>query len=229
MEIKTNVYQVINLKNDSFYIGISNIKDPNYLGEGIWINKPYTYQFSKNAFQQAVKTYGVKSFIKIPLFVCENENIALQLYHKFINNKSFSKKYIYNISIVKDLNISNIYFYNADGGKINNNPNLNNFTNFEIVDASISGNCLFDGINMYYCSTFKDKTFDRARIFQIQTCPVYQYDFRTGKLKMGYDTQTIAEYLNKYSNITKSIKLKTPDKNGNLWSVEECDIFNSIR
>ena len=35
MEIKTNVYQVINLKNDSFYIGISNIKDPNYLGEGI--------------------------------------------------------------------------------------------------------------------------------------------------------------------------------------------------
>ena len=227
--METNVYQTINLKNNSFYIGITKILDPLYLGEGIWANIPYTYQFSKNAFQQAVKTFGVKSFIKIPLITCENEKDALRYYHEFVNNKSFSKKSIYNINIVKDFDISKIYIYDANGGKFIEHPNIKNFSLFEIIDAAYSGNCICDGIYTYYCSTYKDLTFDRARKFQIQTRPVYQYDFRTGQLKMKYDTQTVAEYLNKYSNITKSIKLKTPDKNGNLWSIEECDIFNIKR
>lgn len=227
--METNVYLLINIKNNSFYAGITKIQDLNYLGAGIWINDSYTYQFSKTALQQAVKTDGLKNFKKIILYTSSNEQDSLFIYSKLINKESFAFKHVYNNCIINNLDIKDIFFYDVNGGKIIKNPNIDNFTKFEILDAAFSGNCLNDGKNMYYCSTYKDVSFDRARKFQIQTRPVYQYDFRTGQLKMFYDTQTIAEKLNKYSNITKAIKLKVPDKNGNMWSIEECDIFNSKR
>ena len=48
----------------------------------------------------------------------------------------------------------------------------------------------------------------------IQNRPVFKYNGKTGEFIEAYNTQTEAEQANKYSNITKSIKLKTPDKNG---------------
>ena len=55
---------------------------------------------------------------------------------------------------------------------------------------------------------------------------MYKYDGKTGKFIEGYATQVEAEQANKYSNITKSIKLKTPDKNGFTWAIFKAEYYN---
>lgn len=45
----------------------------------------------------------------------------------------------------------------------------------------------------------------------------------------AYETQEQAEKDNRNANITKAIRLKKPDKNRNLWSLERVEIFNRPR
>ena len=64
--MKYILYQTTNLVNNCIYIGVHKTETPErfdgYLGNGIYINKPNTYEKSKTLLQQAVKEFGVKNF-----------------------------------------------------------------------------------------------------------------------------------------------------------------------
>lgn len=77
----------------------------------------------------------------------------------------------------------------------------------------------------YYFTTEKAESFDKARSKQLANRKVYKYSLE-GEFIEGYDTQKEAELSHLYSNITKAVKLKTPCKNGFLWSLEELKNFN---
>ena len=64
--MKYIVYKTTNLINNYIYIGVHKTQDPNifdsYIGCGVYINKPYTYEKAKTKFQQAVKEFGTSNF-----------------------------------------------------------------------------------------------------------------------------------------------------------------------
>ncbi len=122
-----------------------------------------------------------------------------------------------------------IYCYLKNGKFLEEYPNQTqaskalNISISVIKEARLCGNCVND---TYYFCTVKDISYDRARKKYIQTRPVYKYDGNTGEFICGYNTQTEAELDNKYSNITKAIKLKTKDKNGFMWGIEKFSNYN---
>lgn len=222
-ELKFLVYQTLNLKNSRYYIGLhpTEIGWDNYLGSGIDINDPYTYQFSKTPLQQAVKEFGIRSFRRIVLNEFNDYNEALDYWKTLINKKSMANALLYNQCTLENCNYDIVYRYEADCGLLLDSFNWNECSQ-EQQEAALCGNVLYG----YYYTLYPEQTFDRARKFQIQNRPVYKYEWETGMLLNEYQTQVEAERANKYSNITRAIKFKRPCKNGFLWSIEKFDTFS---
>ena len=75
--MKYIVYETTNLVNNKIYIGVHKTLDPEvfdgYIGNGIYVTQPYTYKYSKTAFQCAVKKYGPNNFRRKTLAVFDTE------------------------------------------------------------------------------------------------------------------------------------------------------------
>ena len=78
--------------------------------------------------------------------------------------------------------------------------------------------------NKYYLSYIKAESYDKARTEYLKTRPVFKYN-SDGSFCKEYETQLEAELENK-TNITKAIKLKSQDENGNLWGLEKLENYN---
>ena len=78
--MKYIVYKTTNKVNNYIYIGVHKTANPDtfdlYLANGIYINKPETYEKAKTKMQQAVKEYGVKNFFRETLAVFDNAEDA---------------------------------------------------------------------------------------------------------------------------------------------------------
>lgn len=74
----------------------------------------------------------------------------------------------------------------------------------------------------YYVSFLQEKSFDIAKTKYLKIRKVYKYD-SAGNFIKEYNTQEEAEQENFGSNITKSVKHKTLDKNGYIWSLEKVE------
>ena len=92
LNYKYIVYMTINNINNYIYVGVHKTLTPyefdGYLGNGIYINRPNTYEKSKTKFQQAVKDFGPNSFVRKLINVFDNEEEAYLL-EKYIVNPEF--------------------------------------------------------------------------------------------------------------------------------------------
>lgn len=232
------VYKTTNKKNGKYYIGISyedpdNI-DKNFLGSGIYKNDPYTYQYSKTPLQWAVKTDGVNNFDKVIISIQSDFYTAKYIFDTFINKESLKDKNIYNNFIWKDIDTFSVF--NAYKGDCESNQVIDNHRKFELLESSLSGNAIKNYMGDLYAYVIPNHGFcrnkngeikyDHCRKQYIQNRPVFKYNGKTGEFIEEYNTQVEAEQANKYSNITKSIKLKTPDKNGFIWAIFKADYYN---
>lgn len=298
------VYETTNVVNGKIYIGIHKTKDPDkfdgYIGNGVCITQPYTYQYSKTAFQCAVKKYGPKNFTRKTLAVFDTEQEASDLEEQIVNEKFLERDDVYNMVLgglggclitqrikvyqydtngnylkeynsfadaalqlncdytlisyaVRKKSKAKGYFWNTDKvDKLdlsNYNLGLNHqikiycylktgefykefvnqttaskelkVTMDSIKQSRMTGSCVQ---NMYYFCLVKADSYDKARKEYIEGRPVYRYN-SDGSFNKGYETQLEAELENK-TNITKSIKLKTPDDNGYLWGLEKIENYN---
>lgn len=299
------VYETTNLVNNKIYVGIHKTKDPDkfdgYLGNGIYATQPYTYQYSKTAFQCAVKKYGPSNFRRKTLAIFNTEKEASDLEEQIVNEKFLERDDVYNMILggLAGCLISQrikVFQYDLDGNFINeyqsfadaalklncdytlisyavrkkakakgflwntdkvdkldlSNYNLGEnhaikiycylvtgefYKGFDtqakaskelsisassIKNSRITGNCVK---NTYYFSSIKADSYDKARKEYICNRSVFRYNL-DGTFNKGYETQIEAELENKGSNITKSIKLKSPDKNGFLWGLEKLENYN---
>ena len=224
--MKYILYQTTNLVNNCIYIGVHKTETPErfdgYLGNGIYINKPNTYEKSKTLLQQAVKEFGVKNFKRSTIGIFNTYLEAWKAECLIINDLFLERTDVYNIikgSSKRDfLSINDpLYKYDKEGkyeGKVY--PTLSD------NEACIVGYLVEDS---YHVSTIKAPSYDKAHKLQIMSRPVYKYNSE-GKFIQGYQTQELAEKENKYSNIAKSIRLKSLDKNGFYWSLEKLEYFN---
>lgn len=232
------VYKTTNKKNGKYYIGIS-YEDPNnidkeFLGSGIYKNDPYTYQYSKTPLQWAVKTDGVDNFERIVIGEYIRWINALVVFNNIVNSKTLENRNVYNNFILED--IVQFARFKADGGSWTSGKSINieNPYIFNYIESCLTGNSFKLGneyiyalpLSTYYINKNGEIKYDHCRKQYIQNRPVFKYNGKTGEFIEGYNTQTEAEKANKYSNITKSIKLKTPDKNGFMWAIFKTDYYN---
>ena len=303
MKYKYIVYETTNLQNNKIYVGVHKTINPyifdGYLGCGVYMTQPYTYEHAKTAFQYAVKKYGPKNFVRKTLAIFNTEEEASNLERDIVNEQFLQRKDVYNMILGGLNNISEsekirVYQYDIEGKFIqafdsqadaaialkcdytlisyairkkckakgfywntdkleqldlsNYNKGLNHsievhcylkngeyFKSYKTqaqakreLDVSISniresrllGVCVND---RYYFSDVKENSYDKARKQYIENRPVYQYDAEGHFIKM-FEHQIDAEHTG--INITKAIRLKTADENGNYWGLEKVDLYN---
>lgn len=101
------VYQTTNLINNKIYIGVHKTKDPHefdgYIGNGVYINYPYTYEKSKTKFACAVKKYGVKNFKRTVLQIFTNEEEAYKLEAEIVDETFLARSDVYNMILGGDI------------------------------------------------------------------------------------------------------------------------------
>lgn len=232
------VYKTTNKKDGKYYIGISyedpNNIDQNFLGSGIYKNDPYTYQYSKTPLQWAVKTFGINNFVKSIISIQDDFYTAKFIFDTFINSETLQNRNIYNNFLFEEITGFKLFLVN--GGSCLNNIIINKDQYlFEYVESYLSGNSFkYKMLNEYvyaiHDTIIPNKNgeikYDHCRKQYIQNRPVFKYNGKTGEFIEEYETQVEAEKANKYSNITKSIKLRTPDKNGFMWAIFKTDYYN---
>ena len=304
MNWKYIVYETTNLVNNKIYIGLHKTKDPNtfdgYIGNGIYVTQPYTYQYAKTAFQYAVKKYGPKNFRRKTLAVFDTLEEASDLEEQLVDEKFLAREDVYNMVLggIGGYFVSNrikVYQYDNNGNYINeyesfadaalqlncdytlisyavrkkckakncfwstdklNKLDLSNYNlglnhsikiyfysskgdylgGFNTISAAVKKTgiyhsalrkaCLLGNLvrNKYYVSFVKANSYDKARSEYLKNRPVFKYN-SDGSFCEEYSTQFEAELQNK-TNITKAIKLKTPDENGYLWGLEKLEQYN---
>lgn len=100
-EWKYIVYETSNKINNKIYIGVHKTKNPfsfdGYIGCGVYVTQPYTYQYAKTAFQYAVKKYGPKNFIRKTLAIFDTEEEAYLLEEHIVNDKFLARNDVYNM------------------------------------------------------------------------------------------------------------------------------------
>lgn len=98
--MKYIVYCTTNLINKKIYIGQHLTENPNkfdeYLGCGVYANKPSTYNKPKTAFQYAVQKYGPSNFKRVIIKVYDNKEEALALEAEIVDKNFLSRKDVYN-------------------------------------------------------------------------------------------------------------------------------------
>ena len=100
-DYKWIVYLTTNVVNQKIYVGVHKTINPDkfdgYIGNGIYVNKPVTYEHSKTIFQRAVKKYGPKNFVRKTLAVFDNEDEAYLLEEEIVNEEFLSRDDVYNM------------------------------------------------------------------------------------------------------------------------------------
>lgn len=98
--LKYIVYCTTNKVNGKIYIGVHKTYADSfdgYIGCGVYINKPNTYEQSKTIFQRAVKKYGTAQFIRKTLAEFATEEEAMALEEELVNAKFLEREDVYNM------------------------------------------------------------------------------------------------------------------------------------
>lgn len=303
LNYKFIVYMTINTVNNYIYVGVHKTLTPyefdGYLGNGIYVNRPNTYEKSKTKFQQAVKEFGPKSFVRKLINVFDNEEEAYLLEKDIVNPEFLSRDDVYNMVLGGCFGWDNsikVYQYDITGKYLNEYPTMleasysinrhytaighavsnktkaggffwntdkvdkidlsnyfnpknsrknvyrylksgeydNKYSNGRLAaealwccDKTIYNACILGNLvcDKYYFSYIKAKDFSTARTEYIKHSEVHKYD-SNGAYIRSYNTYLEAQADNKESNIIKSIKLKSPDINDNIWGLVKLEYYN---
>lgn len=204
---------VYNMVLGGYHDNLSGIKVFQYDENG-------NYMTEYNSYEEAAKTLGMQgsSIRRAVMYKYRANNfyfntdkldkIDISLYNTNLKIKVY--RYLKTGEFDKEFESYNDAARNSDSSPSN------------IRSATLTGYCVKD---QYYFSFIKEERYDKARSIQIRTRPVHKYDSE-GNYIESYDSQEEAEKANPFSNITKSIKLKSVDENGFMWSLEKLEAYN---
>ena len=191
----------------------------------------YIYQYN------SITGNFIKSFPSC-IKAAEELNVKSQVVSRAVLSKYRVKSYYFtdykadkiDLKQFNGKNIKQVYRYKITGEFDREFPSINSAA----VDTKSSPGyvqkaCIFGYSykKLYYFSYYKFDTFDKARSYTISQRTVYKYN-KDGEFLAEYSTQKEAEDFNKDCDISKSIKNKTPDKNGNYWSLKLLKSFNKL-
>lgn len=195
--MKYIVYKTTNLVNNYIYIGVHKTENPDifdgYIGCGIKINKPATYENPKTNFQIAVKQFGVKNFKRETLATFDSEEEAYQLEELIVNENFLSRNDVYNM-VLGGINGKSIsikcYQYDLNGNYLRTFDSLTEASIF--VNKTISGisnSIMFKtSCGNYYWNTDKLSKLDLTNYNQVKKIKVYRYLINTGIFDKEFDS-----------------------------------------
>lgn len=238
--MKVIVYCTTNIVNKHIYIGVHVCKSQKfdgYIGCGVYINQPSTYNHPKTAFQYAVQKYGPNNFKRITIKEFDNENDAYILESEIVNEEFISRNDVYNQVI------------GGNGGDLANNSipcyqydlNGNYLASYDSQQkAAIAVNRGFSVIKYAIKNKVKSANYywsleklDKLDLSEFKTdsnkIPVFQYSC-TGEYDCCYESISDAARVNNVAstNITRACKLgyKCNDK---YFSYEFNSNFTKVR
>ena len=238
--MKVIVYCTTNIVNKHIYIGVHVCKSQKfdgYIGCGVYINQPSTYNHPKTAFQYAVQKYGPNNFKRITIKEFDNENDAYILESEIVNEEFISRSDVYNQVI------------GGNGGDLANNSipcyqydlNGNYLASYDSQQkAAIAVNRGFSVIKYAIKNKVKSANYywsleklDKLNLSEFKTdsnkIPVFQYSC-TGEYDCCYESVSDAARVNNVAstNITRACKLgyKCNDK---YFSYEFNSNFTKVR
>lgn len=223
METENNwkyiVYCTTNLVNNKIYIGVHKTKNPDkfdgYIGCGVYINQPHTYEKAKTRFQFAVKKHGVSNFKRNIISVFNTDFEAYSLEEDIVDIKFLERDDVYNMCLgginIGEYQKKKVHKYSLEGLFIESYDSF--------IDAAFSLNLDYTSIsygvrNKYKIANFlwslsKSDKIDPSeyKINNLSNKKVYLYG-KDGNFIKHFDTQK--ELANEIeisqSYVTKSIK-----------------------
>ena len=238
--MKVIVYCTTNIINKHIYIGVHICKSEKfdgYIGCGVYINQPSTYNHPKTAFQYAVQKYGPNNFKRITIKEFDNENDAYILESEIVNEEFISRTDVYNQVI------------GGNGGDLSNNStpcyqydlNGNYLASYSSQQkAAIAVNRGFSVIKYaiknkvksanYYWSLDKVEKLDLSNFkTDSNKIPVFQYSC-TGEYDCCYESVSDAARVNNVAstNISRACKLGYKCNN-KYFSYEFNSNFTKVR
>lgn len=118
--MKYIVFETIDLTNGKIYIGIHKTADPDvfdgYIGDGINIKIPNTYNKARTALQSAVQRHGVNSFKRITLKTFKNMSDATTYHAMIVNSEFVSKVDNYNsVACFNHTDMKSVHIFDLNG------------------------------------------------------------------------------------------------------------------
>ncbi len=221
--MKYIVYETTNLINGKIYIGVHKTINPEvfdgYIGCGVLVTQPNTYNYPKTHFQFAVKKYGPKNFRRKTLAVFNSLEEASNLERELVNEEFLARDDVYNMILggIDDnfYIVVPCYQYDLEGNFIKEYSS--------IKEASVEMNCHHSLINHAIALKTKGKNylwtnfkFDKLDISTYNLglnhqIPIYVYS-KEGTLLYEFDNQTQA---------SKTLKI-------NIITIKNCRIFGIL-
>lgn len=100
------VYCTTNLVNNYIYIGVHKTLDPfkfdGYIGCGVYVTQPASYQYPKTRFQHAVKEFGPKNFRREVLSIFKTAEEAYAEEAILVDEKFLKRPDVYNMILGGD-------------------------------------------------------------------------------------------------------------------------------
>lgn len=106
--MKYIVYLTTNLKSqingiNPIYVGVHETLNPNifdgYIGCGVYVSQPSTYEHPKSSFQYAVKKYGTDAFKREILYIFDDEDSAYKKEEEIVNIDFIKQDHVYNMVV----------------------------------------------------------------------------------------------------------------------------------
>jgi predicted GNAT family acetyltransferase len=209
------VYCTVNTVNDKIYVGVhkTNTREfDGYLGCGVKVNSPSSYEHPKTAFQYAVKKYGPGVFRRHTLHELQTEDEAYLMESLIVTESFVARNDTYNLATGGKIGFKTskkIFQFNDHGVKIKEFESFSDAAKFHGVHIRSIQRSTWEGRK---CRGFYFSESECIEITQkIKTdTKIYQYD-KSGKfLKEFKNTRYAAEVLKiNHSNIILSLKLGT--------------------
>lgn len=199
--MKYIVYQTTNLINNKIYIGQHKTKDPEtfdqYLGCGIKVNMPSSYENPCSPLQYAVKKYGVKNFKRTTIAVFDTLEEALELEAKIVNYDFLKRKDTYNAQLggITGYKYLPINQFDLQGNFIKTWNNMADAADFYCISHTAIFNAVtFKGSCKGFFWSKQDKI-DITQFLDQKETKCFQYDANTGKFVQFYNSIKEAAYI----------------------------------
>lgn len=198
--LKFIVYCTTNLANNKIYVGV-HMTNPDvfdgYIGNGIYINRPSSYEHSKTKFQYAVKKYGIKNFKRSTIAIFDNEEDAYSLEISIVNEDFIKRPDVYNMTLggtngAYYLTCKEVFQYSESGEFITSYKSireaaLKNERAMISIQRAIKDKCKCK--NFFWTLTKFDKLdLSKMKSYEgIHKIPVFQYS-KTGEYDCCYES-----------------------------------------
>ena len=238
--MKVIVYCTTNIINKKIYIGVHLCKSEKfdgYIGCGVYVNQPSTYNHPKTAFQYAVQKYGPSNFKRITIKEFDNEEEAYIFESEIVNEQFLSRADVYNQVIGGrggDLANNSIpcYQYDLEGNYLASYDSQQKAAiavnrGFSVIKFAIRNKVKSAN---YYWSLNKVEKLDLSEFkTESNKIPVFQYS-DTGEYDCCYESVSDAARVNNVAstNISRACKLGYKCNN-KYYSYEFNSNFTKVR